>query len=279
MSRDAYVLLNKQIVIFWSRKAGNTSVASWIAELVITKRSSRIIGNINPRRFFAASQYRIDGEMARRMVEGLGYENYIFCRDPYFRIVSAYVNKFVYDEELEIDSFDKLEAFTQRAVSNMPHSNDGSRTRASVSDNYNGVSFHEFLTYVLDRVRARGDGEPDLNGHWNTQVPFYFEDFAYGNLIHIENVDQEIKSLCQHLGTNNPLPKLRTAPSSQKRSLIDDDLSRVSSLELLSNKVLVRPINLLSAECVAMIDEAFALDFQKLGYSVRKNPGGRPDIP
>ncbi len=267
MARDAYALLEHETVIFWSRKAGNTSLAMWLSDVVLTERRRRLIGDVHPRKIFIAGQYRVDGRFAERLVKRMDFADFMIVRNPYSRVVSAYINKFVYDGDVVIDSFRMLESFSKRAVIDIYKAKSPDLTPQDIAEAYTGITFLEFLRYIDARVEARGDAEPVLNGHWNTQTPFYFDKgFEYSNIIRLERLAEDLAPLAERLGASATFPRLRTGEAAIVRDRTQESLSSVRSVELAKRNIELRAANLLDPKTKRLIARAFEIDFRKLGY-------------
>ncbi|MCW5736187.1 MAG: sulfotransferase family 2 domain-containing protein [Enhydrobacter sp.] len=264
MARQAFLFIDPGLVVFWSRKAGNTSLADWLYETAIKAKHRRQVVGLRPRRFLTVGQHVVDHRVALDLVEKMGYADFVVARDPYRRAVSAYVNKFVVDRERRYSSFELLEPFAQRMVHDMSRR---FPERVSVGDRYRGFSFKEFLEYILTQVQSRGGEEPRLNSHWNTQVPFYYnERFEYRSVIRLERIETEISSLASRLGTKVPFPARRPSLS-QKLSGSGEDLSQIKSVDLANAGMPPAADALLSPMSKELIRAAYEIDFRKLGYA------------
>lgn len=270
MARDAYAIPNRKVVIFWSRKSGNTSLADWVAD-VVSPGGRR---NTPSRRFLKRNGYIIHFEEALRLVQNEGYADFVLVRNPFRRIVSSYVEKFIYYAERPMDQLANLKRFSQHAFLDIMAAQGKPASPRDYSDNYEGVSFVEFLEFIRDRVRnPTDDGEPELNGHWNTQVPFSFSTgFTYSNIIRLERVGTDILPLAKALGTELAFPHTRSNEVNAKL-VKDRDLSGTRSVAMIREEIVPAPEALLNDQTCALIREAYEIDFRKLGYD--PNEGGQ----
>lgn len=260
MTRRAYLIREKQVVCFWSPKAGNSSLGVWLAQGLWAEEWQR--SGLPFREFLVETKRVAHFARASKTVEKKGFDSYALVRNPYDRAISAYINKFLYDGGKSIDRFDYLEPFAQDFVVNCAGRDPG--------EGYRGISFVEFLEVVAARVSSPGkDGEPRLNVHWNTQIPFGFRSsgFRYGQIMHLESIEAEITPLQERLGISEPFPHRR--PGRDGNLGEGEDLSTVSSLEIVRAGMIPSADNLLTPTTRSLIEEAYAIDFDILGYGRR----------
>lgn len=263
MAHEAYVLLDHRLMIYWSRKAANTALTDWLFNSVVKIRRDRE-ARLSARKFMVAGQFRIEYPMALEFRDRMGFDDYIIARDPFRRAVSIYLEKFVYYRGAGLDRYDMLTNFAQRAYQVMT----GSGKTDGSPDNYRGVSFVDYLEYVAEQVETRAPGqEPNLNGHFLPQVPFAFVDreVEYSNVIHLENIQNEIRSLANRIGSTLPFPVVRPG-ANQVNAAPDLDLSETRSIDLVRSGLVPSASNLLSPRSRDLILRAYAHDFTKLGY-------------
>jgi hypothetical protein len=193
-----------------------------------------------------------------------GFQDFVLARNPFRRAVSIYVEKFVYRFHA-LDQPSLLKKFALRTYRDIMATTSGGP--ADRSRPYMGLSFVQLLEHMLSRVESRGDrGEPDLNGHLNTQVPLSFEGrFQYGHVIKLEQVAEGIKPLAERLGCEAPFPRSRVNRIELK--VVDEgDLSDVPAVEMLRAGIVPGPGALLHDRTKSLIRQAFAVDFRAFGY-------------
>jgi hypothetical protein len=266
MARDAYLIESKRVLVFWSRKAGNTSLAEWICKIVAPDGE----GEGAARAYLSDHDYRINGKRALRLVKLEHFDDFILARNPYRRVLSAFLEKFVYYSQKPMDSIEELEPFAQIAFLRIMELKGKSTDPGAYlgSGNYPGISFKDFLEYINVAVAERArKGEPHLNPHWNTQVPLAYEgQFAYSNIIRLENLKAEIPRLAKRLDTTVPFPHMR--PNSLKARVENDqDLSEATSVDLVRQGIVPGVDALLNRTTRALIKEAYRIDFSMLGYN------------
>jgi hypothetical protein len=265
MARDAFVFPEKEAVVFWSRKAGNTSLTNWIADVVLQNEGGE---RMRQRAMKQRGDLRIRFHEALDLVQKKKYESYILARDPYGRIVSSFVEKFIRYRDEPMDSLAAVKNFSARTFLQIMEMKGLSGSRHDYAENYPGISFVDFLEFIRARVRAPGeDGEPDLNGHFNTQVPLFFDGrLRYDHVLQLEKMPEAIAPLAARLGTDVPFPHLRSNPAGKGTPDAPADHSQITSMELIRADTVPSAATLLNDHTRGLIREAFEIDFRLLGY-------------
>jgi hypothetical protein len=93
----------------------------------------------------------------------LGYRTIGLIREPYERLISAFLHIFVWRWGTPIENYDQLEA-SGRA---------GYLAITGEDQRFNGLTFRHFIEHCIECISQRSS-EPNLDGHWNTQIPFAF---------------------------------------------------------------------------------------------------------
>lgn len=254
MTRRAFVVPEAKVVCFWSPKAANSSLGEWLVRGLWAKEHEA--SGLRYRDFLKETKRVLGFRRAADLAEK-GYDSFALVRHPHSRAVSAYVNKYLYNGEKRLDRFGRLESFAQRFIV---------ECAGGDAEAYEGISFVDFLEATLRRVRGREGREPDLNPHWNTQVPFHFRDvdFRYGAVIHLETLDDELPALAARLGIADSFPHRRRNRSGG--GAVDGDAAEMSSLEIIRAGFVPSEAQLLTPRARALIDEAYEIDFSVLGY-------------
>jgi len=264
MARDAFALNEHEVVVFWSRKSGNTSLANWIGDILLpdTKPLQR------QRVMKRGDDFRVDATEALELIETKGFDNYILARDPYRRIVSAYVEKFIRYRDEPMDSIGALKGFSARTFLEMMEMKGRPSGRGDYADSYPGISFVEFLEFILARVKEPTDrGEPDINGHFNTQVPLLFDGrFQYAHVMKLEEMPEAATGLAARLKSSVPFPHLRSNTAGKSDMTPAGDHSEAKSVDLIAAGIIPAAASLLNDKTRSLIEEAFDLDFRMLGY-------------
>jgi hypothetical protein len=264
MAREAYVFRDQGVVVFWSRKAGNTSLAEWLSGNFAEEPGA--VGR--PTQFMRKnSEMRVGYREALAAVAKGASRDFVLARHPVARAVSAFIEKFCYRDG-PITRIAALRPFAQRAFLDIMKTAGRPHELHDYRDHYPGISFVDFLTYVREGHRTlRGDGEPRLNAHFSSQVPFYFDGrHRYGSVIRLEHVQDEIRPLAEALGMREPFPHARRNDRTQAPEG-EGDLSAVAWSEMLASGIVPTPSSLLNERTAAMIREIYDIDFRMLGYA------------
>lgn len=210
MTRQAYVLHDCRLAVFWTQKAACTTIAHAIAEQVVgmgpvwrrrTRGSAtksiikeslyeceKLLG-IGPgqltgawrtpsREWLRDKGYQVSGEEALELCRQEGYASIALIREPYERLVSAYFSKFVQKRGSWLTSPEMLETFSRVAL------NDCADRQGVSSMTTRGWTFREFVEYVCEFIDDSTTADGALDPHWNTQIPPAFRDtgFSYDHL-------------------------------------------------------------------------------------------------
>lgn len=252
MTRNAYVLHDLKLVIFWTPKAACTSIVNHLVYDVLNVSDfeddlrrhflgSSLFGHIkkilimyglrkpphglkDPRFWLSLNGFNYSGAEALNLATS-GYHSIALIRDPYDRLVSAFWNKFVYRNGVKrhISNFEDMESFAYNFYLQVRERNPG-KIRY---DAYDGITFREFIMFVCDTLDDPSTPDDALNHHWNTQIPLVFEqlDFRYDELFSLAGVDDFFKRLSQICGSEYKPRRsnLNASTTSQRRaeSLVD----------------------------------------------------------
>lgn len=252
MTRDAYVLHDKKLVVFWTPKAACTSlvryivsdvrgIEDWKSEVIEHNRRASLKGWVksvlfslglrkklgfytDQRAWLNVNGYRFDGTKAADLARE-GYRSIALIREPYDRLVSAYWSKFVVRTANgdAIRQQSDMERFAWRFYSDWRQRVHGEADPT----NFTGLTFREFVTHVCDCIDDPGLPETHLDFHWNTQIPrsFHEQDFRYDDLFELRQSKAFFARLSELCGT--PMSKRKANASlsgrapSEERSLVD----------------------------------------------------------
>lgn len=202
MTRQAYILEDHALVVFWTPKAACTTVAHEIASSILGKRKQdKPSTGQGDRAWLKENGFWRSGMAAKAACETRGFRSIGLIRDPYDRLISAYLNKFVRRPRGDIRSVTDLEPFARSFYLNafLPS------VPASVGGDgaFRGLSFREFVLTVCRKIEERGLEEPMLDHHWNTQIPFSFleQAFKYDELFGLPSADAFFERLGELTGS------------------------------------------------------------------------------
>lgn len=251
----SYISHKHKLVVFWSPKAGCTSVVNWFCENVINKKGI----SIGEQRSYLNKRHLKSFKEAVRLCKFKKYKSVAFVRDPRSRCVSAYLNKFLYrGPHTPIYKFRQLEIFSKRFYKQY--------SKKNKVKTYNGISFYEYLKFI----KYRRDNKKWLNQHWSTQSPCNF--FKVDYLVKIESFKEDLTTVNADLRLNNFIPsKLRSINLSDRLNFKNADsdllLDKVPSVKLLKKKLIIKEKNLLSEECLDLINDIYKCDFINFSYN------------
>ena len=248
-------------MVFWSPKVACTSIANAIGQSVFGVDAASLKGSGRGMRgWLGDTGVQMPGDAAAQLCQDAGYVSIALLRDPYDRLVSAYLNKFAKYHATVIDDPAKMESFARSFYETdiLPlHQAAGVATAP-----FPGLTFRSFVSAVCARIETRGKAEPDLDHHWNTQVPFSFRrlQFSYDHRFTLDRTDAFFARLSDLTGISIENRRLNT---SRRHGIYADDLVDASSLEVgatgvvakeqFANKVLAKRVRL-----------AFAVDYNHL---------------
>jgi hypothetical protein len=253
--RSAYVHHDLKFLLCWTPKVACTSLAEWFAYGLLA-HSPLAVGD-DLRAWLNTNGFRV----ARRELAAYrdaGYHVVAFKRDPMARAVSAYVSKFVFKSGTPVTAYDQLEPFAKTFY----------RVAKGIDGDppvYEGISFMEFLAVIDQRIASRGAQEPRLDHHFSTQVPFYWIEIGpkIDELFAVEAFEDGIDALNRRFGLSYVPGRLNSTPYAP----INEDVSRVPSLELAMAGRIPSLSDLVNGEAAALIHRAYEIDYKTLGYS------------
>ena len=261
MTRQAYRLEAHKVMVFWSPKVACTSIANAIGQSVFGVDPESLKGSGRGMRgWLGDNGIQMAGETAAQLCQDGGYVSIALLRDPYDRLVSAYLNKFAKYHATVIDDPAKMESFARSFYQTdiLPLHQAADRATAP----YPGLTFRDFVTAVCARIETRGKAEPELDHHWNTQVPFSFRrlHFTYDHVYPLNRTDGFFAKLSDLTGLSIDNQRVNT---SRRHGVYDDDLVDASSLEVGATGVVAKEQfrNKLLAKRVRL---AFAVDYNHL---------------
>lgn len=230
MTRQAYSLDAQKVMVFWSPKVACTSIANAIGKSVLRVDPAALKGSGRGMRgWLGDNGVQLTSAAAVQRCRDDGYVSIALLRDPYDRLVSAYLNKFCEYKATVIDDPSKMESFARRFYETeiLPLQ----RTAGMVVAPYPGLSFRTFVNAVCARVETRGKAEPKLDHHWNTQVPFSFRKlrFTYDHAYTLDRTDAFFARLSELTSISIENQRVN---SSHRHGISDDDLVDASSLEV-----------------------------------------------
>lgn len=265
MTRQAYVLHDHKLVIFWTQKAACTSLSALIARDIVgaSVEDIKSFGGRGPRRYLNKMGFHCNGRKAATISKRTGYHSIALIREPYDRLISAFTNKFLFYKRRALDGLDRLEPFSQRFYLELKKIEDPSDVQ-----NYDGLSFAEFVNEICQKIDDRGDKEPRLDKHFNTQIPFAFVNngFQYDYFYTLKETNTFISKLSELTGKSlNSV----THNSTNYSNVSSEILCNQSSLEIISKHTSVSKKQFESPELREKVKKSFSPDYFYLGDGKR----------
>ncbi|MDJ0629519.1 MAG: sulfotransferase family 2 domain-containing protein [Rhodobacter sp.] len=290
MTRDAYVLDEHGLVVFWARKAACTSIVEAILfDILGQDKDAFGAGGLRKRPWLNEHGFHYSGKKAARIAKSKGYRSIAMIREPYERLISIFLNAYVLHGGRPVRQFADVAWFAQNFYCQITGENPHRRRFA-----YRGLSFFEFVTAVCDRldrhwshdlrervVVARTCGrrmamlppwppEPWLNPHWNTQIPARFRDggFRYDLLYTTDRSDAFFRRLSDLTGCEISAKRLNASRYARPAEAEPvRDLVRENPLSYAEDPMSVNKASYESAELRARVRRSFSVDYHYLGQS------------
>ena len=224
-------------------KCACTSLKSMMVELAEVDRPEAVMGlgvHFVTDRFNTGVQLKDKPiDLAREILASDQYFKFSVIRDPFERLVSAYLEKFVYKRANKRNL-----VHTQQVVRNVQGDDH--------FDPHAGISFDQFVEYILRH------SPHDLDPHWRPQYLYFLGVRHLSRIFRLENIDQLEQYLLQHLGIET---QLGHANANSKSDLILPDVSELIASEL-DERGSIDPRSFLSSKHAEAIREYYREDFE-----------------
>lgn len=221
--------------------------------------------------------YRYDYLQARHLIRDHGYTAVQFTLDPDARSASAFINKFYFYKGDPLLRLDQLEGLARRFYRGMSVQNWAYQHRPlarlrrklksgrDVAPGYVGLSFRDYFA----RIQQMQVELLELNGHGDTQLPRYTDDYITPDFpVRQEHFGEDLARFLQAAGLPAYLPPMLNVSSyPEGYRVVGEDLYKVNSLELARQKLAVKTDNLLTDETRGLIGEIYDRDFEFFGYA------------
>ena len=170
------------------------------------------------------------------------YLNIAICRNPFDRLVSAYLNKFVRPK--------KASQIVKNVIKDIY------RNRHQKPDYKKSITFSEFINYLVKTE------DHNLNEHWRSQYFFLGMGLVEFNLFNsLENVSQIIQQLESRMGINISKQKTKNK-TNYSENIISQDWHQIYPQKLRKLKQLPPANSLYTAELIALVKQRYALDIE-----------------
>lgn len=261
MARQAYLDQETKSLLYWSPKAGCTSLVQWFVFGRLGKETSEIRQNYaDARGWLRGEGYRLDFREARKLIREEGYKSIVMARHPATRVLSAYLNKFVVYHGKPINAWERHE----KAIRGELHRWDMAGPNG---DGFNGLSFRSFLDKIEEKVaEATKQKEPQLDGHWNTQMPLAYArtGFGYDKVLYLEASGETFKWLNGYFDVDYKMPATNRTKYSEETETID--ATNMLSYTLSAHPEYLKKENFLHEDILQQIARIYRTDYKALGY-------------
>lgn len=272
MTPDPLPLINpiKKYALYTNAKCGGTTIKAWfLSNLELEKYSPKEVAEIFGIKFFVKfyiGQYRgvarrkeISNELLRRFINGYRrevskkllkdslsgeYRNVLITRNPYHRVVSAYLDKFCGE--------DKDKTWVQEVVLKAGDKGD--------------FTFLDFLSYL------ENEKEECQNPHWRRQT-FIVDDIGIDYYVKLEDIFNDMSTISDVVGGRDfeLLQTKRQNTEYDKEMLWEgyspDQMSQKDIAELSKELGCYPRYNLfLTEETIVRIYNIYLKDFERLPY-------------
>ncbi|MDG1117655.1 MAG: sulfotransferase family 2 domain-containing protein [Flavimaricola sp.] len=243
--RRGYIDHDKESVYFWAQKCACTTLFS---TLVLT------YGNGPNATYQKASQPH---DECLRVIQQRGYRSAAITRNPYDRMISCYLNKFVSKSGVPFEDMNKFDGFARKHYQVAAKKNGLSRT-------INEMTFEIFLTTIARLMKYRTDSNLNtLNGHCDTQVPPAMTGYQYDTIVRMENFTEDYQVMCQKYGL--------TLVSEPRNATVYSDPSDEYLGGLAAHDLFHKPLskrNFRSPATDSIISRLYRDDFRTFGYDI-----------
>lgn len=184
--RQYLVNHNKKFIYCPIPKVANSSLRLWVLRI----HYDDINCEYNSENITYANQYltlsRYDDRERSELINDKKYFKFVFVRNPWSKLVSAYLNIVVDNEKFVREQIEPMYIFLGKDCSLIEHER---------------LTFKEFITYVY------GTPDEEINYHFKSQYLF-FEDYRFDFVGKYESLELDIEFIMNKLSIKIPLPKI-----------------------------------------------------------------------
>lgn len=251
--RRAFVSPEYRLAVYWSPKCGCTTIASWFAYGLLGLGQDE---GSRARAWLGRTGRTLKDEDVLSIPAN--YHTVAVTREPLSRAISAFTERFVVHRSGPILRGDQLSSQARALYRQL-------RGKDPVTGSYQGLSFVEFLTGIGQLINGRGEREPKLDHHWNTQAAFRWleEGIRPSQTFDIKALNQCIAELSERYGVAF---QLRNRNVTRYGAGADTDASNVNSIALAQSPAMPSSRQFISEETIALAASAYAIDYEAFGY-------------
>ena len=253
MTSQAYVHHASKTLVFWTYKGACTSLVHALAYDLFEMPMDDVDPRIKLDPMLVPCTDAVDLTLN-------GYRSIGLIRDPWERLVSAYLHILVNRDGVPIRTADDLEG-------------SGRRGHAAISggaQEFSGVTFRSFIEHCLTGIEQRNP-EPDLDPHWNTQIPFFFleREFQYDHLFPLARMSEFYATLSELVGKPVSERRVNVHHREARRAM---NLVDTNSLEYCDDSSLRHIQNFEDARLRGAVEQAYKPDYHYYSPLVSTSP-------
>tara|TARA_B100000886_G_scaffold339210_1_gene303980 strand:- start:588 stop:1424 length:837 start_codon:yes stop_codon:yes gene_type:complete len=251
-----YYVPEKKLAVFWSPKCACSSIVIWLKKYIeLNCEESNIkLNNLknDPRFWLNQKGYNYPKWQNIIPLANNHITHFVFLtRNPYSRIVSSFLNKFIVYKGKTLKNIDQLEPFARNFI--VKYSNSNLENKPSIDKEGNfSISLFEFID-IIDKTKEL----LNLNDHFRPQITSKTEFNTITQLLdskHIsekiiiktENFSKDITKLNQSINFNFVPPKVNSTMKKGWELINDQEVINLKNTELINKKLMPTKNALLS---------------------------------
>ena len=251
-----YYVPEKKLAVFWSPKCACSSIVIWLKKYIeLNCEESNIkLNNLknDPRFWLNQKGYNYPKWQNIIPLANNHISHFVFLtRNPYSRIVSSFLNKFIVYKGKTLKNIDQLEPFARNFI--VKYSNSNLENKPSIDKEGNfSISLFEFID-IIDKTKEL----LNLNDHFRPQITSQIEFNTITQLLdskHIsekiiiktENFSKDITKLNQSINFNFVPPKVNSTMKKGWELINDQEVINLKNTELINKKLMPTKNALLS---------------------------------
>jgi hypothetical protein len=143
-----YICNSKKIILLWSPKVACTTLHNWFVRDIC-----EVPGLEDPRVLANKNNIPKNLNVMEIKEKYNDYQVYFFIRDPIYRCISCFINKFIFYRNEKLKHMSQLEGFSFNLIKNFDE---------TIND---GITFDEYLDAIENGIKIR-----KINHHFSPQV-------------------------------------------------------------------------------------------------------------
>ncbi|MGF1489031.1 MAG: sulfotransferase family protein [Prochloraceae cyanobacterium] len=187
---------------------------------------------------------------AMEILEDSKYFKFVIVRNPWERLASAYLNKFVWNRDFQKP--DLTPKYIKKVIQDVYN-------KQGLEPNYQrSITFREFVDYLCDTEDSK------LNGHWCPQY-LYLGKMKYDLIGKVENLSQDFEYIKTKLNLEIDLPW--TNKTQKKQEHHDRNYSDYRPLQLSELERLPGDRQLYTPDLIELVAQKYRQDIEMFDYN------------